>query len=537
MAGILAAVAGWQAVRADAAAGREKSRADEATQARSMAEAKEAEATAVTKFFDDQVLTAPRPGGVAGGRGFGVTVHEALLASLPAVADGFKDQPLVEARLRLTLGRTFYHLGDHRRAAEQLERSRELFALHVPADHPFALTTTNNLAAAYHALDRRQDAIRLREEVLAARRRLLPADDPDILIAANNLAVSYHAARRYPDAIDLCEKVLTGRDPDEDGPLAVRSTLAAVLFESGKADDALRMRTDLLAACRRRHPADHPDTARALVNLAASHHAFGNYPEATKSREEALAIQRRTLPPDHPDILSTLHTLAVSYHMGKPPRLAEALALRLESLAGRRRVLGPDHRDTLTTMHNLANNYSDLGEHEKALALREDVFAARQRILGPNDRDTLSTQVGLAVSYAVFGARPEAVELLDDAVRRATEMPSLIEALNVRMRLFAGKNPAGCRETAELWDRRTGSGNPTVLIQSARYWATAGDPDRAVSRLRSAVALGYKDANRLTTDPGLSALRDRASFRRLLADLTGQSFETAPPPRPADPPG
>ncbi len=48
----------------------------------------------------------------------------------------------------------------------------------------------NNLAATYSDLGRHQDALKLQEEVLAFRRRVLPADHPHIGSSMNNLALT-----------------------------------------------------------------------------------------------------------------------------------------------------------------------------------------------------------------------------------------------------------------------------------------------------------------------------------------------------------
>ena len=83
-----------------------------------------AEAEGLLNFFEDRVLAAARPEGRAGGLGRAVTLRQAIDAALPAVAQDFAAQPLVEARLRQTLGTSYYHLGDPAKAAEQFEASR-----------------------------------------------------------------------------------------------------------------------------------------------------------------------------------------------------------------------------------------------------------------------------------------------------------------------------------------------------------------------------------------------------------------------------
>ena len=59
-------------------------------------------------FLKDDVLAAARPEGQEGGLGMDVTVRKAVDAAEPKIAEAFKDQPVVEADVRDTLGTTYY---------------------------------------------------------------------------------------------------------------------------------------------------------------------------------------------------------------------------------------------------------------------------------------------------------------------------------------------------------------------------------------------------------------------------------------------
>src|SRR5262249_19050525 len=92
-----------EAEREEGPAGDEGTAKEQARQAeaeeRRKAEAKEAEAIAVVKFFEEQVFAAARPKGQDGGQGAGVTLRNAIAASEPVLNKSFTAQPLVEARL------------------------------------------------------------------------------------------------------------------------------------------------------------------------------------------------------------------------------------------------------------------------------------------------------------------------------------------------------------------------------------------------------------------------------------------------------
>ena len=90
-----AAVSTWQALLARAAAQAAAAQAGEAEQRK--------QAEAVLDFVQDRIFAAARPLGRPGGLGQDVTLRQALEAALPDVDRNFADQPLVEARLRMTL--------------------------------------------------------------------------------------------------------------------------------------------------------------------------------------------------------------------------------------------------------------------------------------------------------------------------------------------------------------------------------------------------------------------------------------------------
>ena len=354
--------------------------------------AREAETRAVLDFVQNKVFAAARPEGQEGGLGREVTLRKAVEAALPFVEASFTNQPLIEARLRMTLGTSFYYLGEAGIAAEQYEKARALYTQHRGPDHPDTLASMHNLANSYDALGRHADALKLREETLALRKAKLGPDHPDTLTSMNNLANSYDALGRHADALKLREETLALRKAKL-GP-------------------------------------DHPDTLLSMNNLANSYDALGRHADALKLHEETLALRKAKLGPDHPDTLASMNNLASSYARPRPARrgpqaprrdagAAESQArprpprhaceheqpgqqLRTTSAgtptpssSAKRRwrcskaKLGPDHPDTLTSMNNLADSYDALGRHADALKLREETLALRKAKLGPDHPDTL----------------------------------------------------------------------------------------------------------------------------------------------------
>jgi serine/threonine protein kinase len=228
------AVSTWQAIRAR--------QANEAVRAR------EAEMRAVLEFVEQRVFTAARPTGQSGGLGREVTLRQALDAALPAVAQGFADQPLIEARLRRTLGHSYLYLGELRTAEEQFEASRALNVRHRGPDDPETLRSMFGLANSYHALGRQAEVLKLREETLALQKARLGPDHPDTITSMSNLATSYSVQGRHAEALKLHEETLALRNaklgPDHPDTLVSRLGVASCLAQLGRgalaAADCLR---------------------------------------------------------------------------------------------------------------------------------------------------------------------------------------------------------------------------------------------------------------------------------------------------------
>src|SRR5262249_54020857 len=129
-----------------------------------------------------------------------------------------------------------------------------------------------------------------------------------------------------------------------------------------------------------------------------------------------------------------------------------------QTLALRKAKLGPDHPDTLSSMMGLAASYSALCRHTDALKLREQTLALRKAKLGPDHPDTLISMWGVAESLIKLDRGAEAVPVIDDcvqcAVGKVVHPRLLLGVMDLRLRHFEkSKDPAGCRQTAEMWEK------------------------------------------------------------------------------------
>jgi serine/threonine protein kinase/tetratricopeptide (TPR) repeat protein len=414
----------------------------EARRQRDTAESREGETRAVLEFVESRIIAAARPEGQAGGLGWNVTLRKVLEAALPLVHQNFSEQPLVEARLRLTLGTSFGNLGEAKIALEQIERAHELFVKYRGPEHPDTLASMSGLALVYADLGRQADALKLQEETLALMKAKLGPDHPLTLGSMNNLASRYGILGRLVDALKLQEE-----------------TLALQNAKLGR---------------------DHPSTLVNMNNLAGTYSALGRHDDALKLAQETLALWKAKFGPTHRRTLESMDTLAGIYNAAGNP--VEAVKLYEETVALMKASLGPDHPVRLSSMHDLAGVYAALSRHREAIELYEQTLAQRKAKLGSNHPDTLASMNNLA---RLLASCPDpnvrnpsrAVELAKEAVESSPKGGHLWNTLGIAL-YRAGDHKAAIASLEKSMELRNGGDGLDWFFLAMANWQL-GEKDKA----------------------------------------------------------
>jgi tetratricopeptide (TPR) repeat protein len=500
-----------------------------------------AETQAVLDFVESKVFAAARPKGQERGLGRDVSLRKAIETAVPFVDRSFVNEPLIEARLRLTLGASFRYLGEPTRAMEQYRRARGLFTEHLGPNHPDTLKSMNGVALMHELLGQGDQSLPLRLDILTQRRFQFGVDHPETIAAMINLANSYAYLGQHTDALALRKETLalarSKLGADHPDVFLCMSNLANSHEALGEQGEALKLREETLAL-RTAHKdlgPEHPDTIQSMNNLAVSYNAHGRHREALQLRQRTLDLAIAQLGPEHPDTLNKWHNIAFSHAaLGDHTK---ALEIRQQTLERRKAhvEIGPDHPDTFRSMHSLALTYSALGRHDDALKLHQQTQAMRAKKLGPAHSETLRSMKEVAICLAELNRGPESVAMVDECVRLAAQQkidPKLIsDLLELRVRHFAKAADApACRATADIWEKLNRSDAESFYF-AARLRAVAasvvgqdpqtaaGEANLAMAWLEKAVAAGYQNSERLKTDADLNSLRSRDDFKALLSRL------------------
>jgi tetratricopeptide (TPR) repeat protein len=369
---------------------------------------------------------------------------------------------------------------------------------------------------------------------------------PDEKLPAPTQVAEPRTTRELLDEVNYLEHALpllkSKFGPDGPMLLASMTRLANNYAALGRHDDALKLFEQTLAWQKAKLGPDHANVFTVMNNLGNCYIAVGRYAEALTIYQQALPLQRAKFGPDHADTLRTMSNLANAFAaLGEN---AEAIKLREETLARRQATLGFDHLETIASMNNLANSYAAMGRFADALKLHQETLGLQKTKLGADHANALLSMRSIAICLFELGRGAEAVPVIDECVAKAAGKsvhPRLMmDVVDTRLRHFQKlMDPAGCRATAEMWEKLKRA-DASSLYQAACFRAVtaavmrAGDKsteterqaavevERAMQWLLQAVAAGYKDVALMRTDRDLDSLRDRADFEETLAKLEAE---------------
>ncbi len=358
-------------------------------------------AKAVSEFLRRDVLAQVDPGAQADSGDApnpDLTVREALDRAAEKIGGRFRDQPLVEAAIRDTIGVSYSRLGLADSALPQLLRALELSTQFQGPEHPETLGSRNNRALVLAAQSKLAEAEAEHRALLEIRTRTQGSEHPDTLSARNNLAIALRAQHKYAEAeaehslnLDLRSRVF---GPDAPDTLATRNSLALLLLDRNRLAEAeAEFRAMLPLWVKARGP-EHPDTLMCRGNLALALHRLGRHSEAEAEHRAGLEIRLRVLGPDHLDTLNSRKGLAVS--LAAQDRPAEAVGELQTVIEAETRLIGPEHPDTLASRQDLAGLLTDSGSHAEAEKEFRALIPVMERVLGPAARTTLGARMNLA---------------------------------------------------------------------------------------------------------------------------------------------
>jgi tetratricopeptide (TPR) repeat protein len=201
---------------------------------------------------------------------------------------------------------------------------------------------------------------------------------------------------------------------------------ALALYEDGHYDEAEELFVQVLETRAKALGKEHPDTMKAMTNLALTYQKQGRLKDAEELLLSVVEVRKKVLGEDDPSTLTGIGFLAETY--SDQGRWKEAEELELHVVERRKILLGGEHTATLAGVANLASTYKALGRYEEAQALEEEVLAIKKRLLGEEHPETLTSMSNLACGYGH-----------QEQWNRATELH--MHVLETRKRVLGKEHP------------------------------------------------------------------------------------------------
>jgi len=462
-----------------------------------------------------------------------ITAREVLANGAANLDKDLKTDPLIQAKLFVSVGLIYLNMGLYKDAEPMFEKSLDLRRRLLGAEHGDTLLTMHCLAATYGHLGKYDQAEKLGRETLDARRRVLGVENLytlqtasvlsklytasgkpraaaavlDELIAArgglpktaggvgvtfdalNTLAGAHVMLGQYPRAEsqsrELHEQMMQKYGKESLTSLWSRNFSASACFLQGKYDEARTLYHAGFEVSRKQYGPDHKITMSLQAGLAASSFFVGSRDESMAMERQVLETARRVFGPQAAETQQQLFALGMMSLFEN--KYAEAEEYFRQASDGFRRLMGPVGYSTLWAENGLAAAALHNGKLDEARRILESVVDASPQALGPEHPHTRDSMRRLAEVYAAQGRDAEAEKLFNAAL--AEVPPETWQDPRVRSASFFGLAglEAGQGERAQALDHlrqaiASGFDDPAALSRSSRFDSLRSDPAFTVLR-------------------------------------------------------
>lgn len=394
-----------------------------AEKARDTAQQQFDRAQTVTTFLKEMLASAdPRQA-----QGKELTVRELLDVAAARVPDALKTDPISAGNVQMTLGQTYYQLGEYPKAQQQFESAYAYWKDVLGPDDADTLNARALTGVTVLAQGKPADAEAIFREALDAQKRTIGTDDRDTLATIGNLALALQDQGKLDEAEKLQRESLAIKQrilgPGDNETLSTMMNLADLLESQGKMQEAVDQAEKAAQATEAALGPKHPSTLMARSIQCSALEAAGRAKEAEPLLRSIIQSRNEVLGPDHPDTLTSRNLLTQIIQAREAYDEAEPL-LR-ENLALARKRLGVTHPTTLTYQNNLAMNLTKQAQKtgdQKSPLLDESETLLRQVIdiekaaKGTNNVSVLSAMNNLALALENRGKYAEAEPIYREVV-------------------------------------------------------------------------------------------------------------------------
>lgn len=338
-------------------------------------------------------------------RGETVTAREILERGSKKIGSELADQPLVQAKLLVAVGKVYSNLGLHDEADSALKEALAIRERLLPPSDPDVAEALLERGDILVYMGDYAQAEVLLKRALAIREKALGPDPLAVAECLNDLGELYRVQGEYDTAEPLYKRSLAIREkalgPDHVAVAESLNNLALVYISQDNFEEGERLILRALKIFEGSFGPEDWNVGTLVNNLGMIYYMRGQYGKAEPFLDRALQIREKVLGPGHRDVAQSLNNLGLL--LGRRCRFAEAEALMRRALEIDERALGPDHIDVLEILNNLGELYYAAGKYSQAEACFQRSLAIGERTLPPDHYDIGQSLNDLAWVHRIRG--------------------------------------------------------------------------------------------------------------------------------------
>jgi tetratricopeptide (TPR) repeat protein len=465
-----------------------ESQRDRATKAETEAKEQAAIAKAVNDFLTEDLLEQASLGQQAGWNPKpdpDVKLRTVLDRAGRAIEGKFRDQPLVEASIRSTIGWTYKDLGQLPAAQLHTERALELYRRERGEVDKRTLFMLDRLAGLYVMQGKYAQAERTGRGGLETARRELGDDHSTTMNFMLRLAYARFEQGDYAAAEQLSSQVLSARrrllGEEHSSTIGTMTLLGNIYLEQGKFAEAETILIRVYELHRR--PGANRSMSKWSWSAAARALAFlystqGQYARAERLFLEALEVVRGFQGEESGEHVHTMMQLGEMYRRQHKNDQAEKLLSKALELG--QRVFGEAHWMTLRSRESLATVYLEQGKYAEAEALLREGLRIREGVKDLPENSSMPWRLGVvqsllggtllgqkkyAESEPLLLAGYEKIKASEQAIPLWDRMTWLPEALERLVQLY---DATGQKDKADAWRRKLEQAKVPPQVMASR---------------------------------------------------------------------
>ncbi|MFZ4574971.1 MAG: protein kinase domain-containing protein [Phycisphaerales bacterium] len=384
---------------------------DAATKAKSLAESESKKVTAINDYLLADFIGAAAPSR----DGHEVKLLTVLVRAAENVGERFKDEPLLEAEIRLMLASALGDIDLRADAIRHARIGRERMAAAVGPDDDRSLRATVVYCNELSADQQHQENEATCREAIARFEKLLPPENTSLLRCRALLGESLQAQGRYGEAEEILLPTIAQMEAslgrNDDNTMATISSLVAVYKSTGRHEDAIRVQEDLLRRCESSPACGKMNELLMRSNLLGAFLNLGRIDEAVPHAEALATEIRKYLPEGHFYRAQAMVNAGAVFSRAK--RFDEAISTLLEAFEGMRASRGDGAWETERVASILRNVYARKGDDENAIKWIPLTFSHRLLAAGDDEIESLTKGIGEVHNrLSPYGLESQTVQLL-----------------------------------------------------------------------------------------------------------------------------